>query len=109
VEGGDVKGKKILLVEDLVSTGSSSLSGVEALRKDGATINDCLVIVSYDFEEAKENFEKAKVKLHALTDFPTIFEQAVEMGKITEEEKKVVEEWYADPWNWAGKHGFDKK
>lgn len=68
-----------------------------------------MIIVSYEFPESKENFAKKKVKLHALTNFPTIFEQAVEMGKITEEEKKVVEDWYADPWNWAEKHGFGKK
>lgn len=108
VEGGDVNGKKILLVEDLVSTGSSSISGIQALRDEGAKVEDCLIIVSYEFPESKENFAKEKVNLHALTNFPTIFEQAVEMGKITEEEKKVVEEWYADPWNWAGKHGFGK-
>lgn len=109
VEGGDVAGKKILLVEDLVSTGASSLSGVQALREEGAIVTDCVIIVSYEFPESKENFAKEKVKLHALTTFPIIFEQAVEMGKITEEEKKVVEAWYADPWGWAAKHGFDKK
>jgi orotate phosphoribosyltransferase len=109
VEGGDVNGEKILLVEDLVSTGSSSLSGVRALREEGAIVSDCVIIVSYEFPESKENFEKEKVKLHALTNFPTIFEQAVEMKKITEDEKKIVEDWYSDPWGWAGRHGFDKK
>jgi orotate phosphoribosyltransferase len=108
VEGGDVNGKRILLVEDLVSTGSSSLSGVAALREEGAEVNDCVVIVSYEFPESKENFGKKKVKLHTLTNFPTIFQQAVKMKKITEEEKKVVEDWYSDPWNWATKHGFSK-
>lgn len=106
VEGGDVNGRKILLVEDLVSTGSSALSGVKALREEGAAVDDCLIIVSYDFPESKENFAKEKVKLHTLTNFPTIFQEAVAMKKITEEEKKVVEDWYSDPWGWAGKHGF---
>ncbi|OGI26723.1 MAG: orotate phosphoribosyltransferase [Candidatus Moranbacteria bacterium RIFOXYB1_FULL_43_19] len=106
IEGGDVSGKKILLVEDLVSTGGSSLSGVEALREEGATVDDCLVIVSYEFKEAQENFEKAKVSLRALTSFPVIFQEAVEMKKITKEEKKIVEDWYSDPWNWAEKYGF---
>lgn len=109
VEGGDVNGKKILLIEDLVSTGSSSLSGVQALREEGAAVNDCVIIVSYDFPESKVNFEKENVKLHTLTNFPSIFQQAVEMKKITEEEKKVVEDWYSDPWGWAGRHGFGKK
>jgi len=109
VEGGDVNRKKILLVEDLVSTGSSSLSGVLALREEGALLENCVIIVSYEFPESKENFEKEKVMLHALTNFPTIFDQAVEMKKISEEEKKIVEDWYTDPWGWAGRHGFDKK
>ena len=73
VEGGDVNEKKILLVEDLVSTGSSSLSGVDALRSEGASVDDCLIIVSYEFPEAKENFEKARVNLHTLTSFQIIF------------------------------------
>ncbi len=98
VEGGEVKEKKILLIDDLVSTGSSSISGIQALREEGATVNDCLIIVSYEFPESRENFAKAKVKLHALTNFPTIFEQAIEMGKITENKKKIIEEWYTDPW-----------
>jgi orotate phosphoribosyltransferase len=109
VEGGDVAGKKILLVEDLVSTGGSSLSGVEALRSEDATISDCLIIVSYEFKEARDNFEKAKVSLHALTSFPIIFQEAVEMKIITEDVKKVVEDWLSDPHGWAGRHGFNKK
>lgn len=108
VEGGEVKEKKILLIEDLVSTGSSSLSGVRALREEGAVVDNCIIIVNYDFPESKENFEKEKVTLHALTNFPTIFQEAVDMKIINDDVKKVVEDWYADPWGWAGKHGFDK-
>ncbi|MFA5925846.1 MAG: orotate phosphoribosyltransferase [Parcubacteria group bacterium] len=106
VEGGDVNGKKILLVEDLVSTGSSSLSGVDALRSEGAIIDDCLIIVSYEFKEAEDNFKKEKVNLHALTSFPVIFQEAVEMKIITEDVKKIVEDWLSDPHGWAGRHGF---
>src|SRR3989344_7083369 len=67
VEGGDVKGKKVLLIEDLVSAGHSSLASVAVLRNEGAIVEDCMVIVSYGFIEAKEGFEKAKVRLHTLT------------------------------------------
>lgn len=109
IEGGEVAGKKILLVEDLVSTGSSSISGVEALRSEGASVEDCLIIVSYEFAEAKENFKKAKVNLHALTSFPVIFQEAVEMKKITKDVKNIVGDWLSDPHGWAGRHGFDKK
>jgi orotate phosphoribosyltransferase len=108
VEGGDVNGKKILLVEDLVSTGGSSLSGVEALREEGSLVDDCFVIVSYEFKESKDNFKKSKVNLCTLTSFPVIFQQAVEMKIITEDVKKLVEDWLSDPHGWAGRHGFGK-
>jgi orotate phosphoribosyltransferase len=108
VEGGDVNGKKILLVEDLVSTGSSSLSGVEALRSEGASIDDCLIIVSYEFPEAKENFEKAKINLHSLTTFPIVFQEAVEMKIITSDVRIIIEDWFSDPHGWAGRHEFNK-
>ena len=64
--------------------------------------------MSYEFKEAKENFEKAKVNLHTLTSFPVIFQQAVEMKIIIEDVKKIVEDWLSDPWDWAGKYGFGK-
>lgn len=108
VEGGDVKNKKVLLIEDLVTTGGSSLAGVQALREEGAIVNDCLVIISYGFEEAKKNFRKEKVKLHSLTSFPVVLQEALELNKFLEEEMKVIEDWFSDPHGWAGRHGFDK-
>jgi orotate phosphoribosyltransferase len=106
IEGGEVKDKKVLLVEDLVSTGSSSLSGVNALREEGATTEDCVIIIGYGFQEAQENFEKEKVKLYSLTTFPIVFKEAVEMKIITEDVKKIVEDWLSDPHGWARRHGF---
>lgn len=109
VEGGEVKDKRVLLVEDLVTTGGSSLSGVKALRDEGAIVENCLVIVSYGFEEAINSFENEKVKLYALTSFPVILEEALEMGKLTNEEAETIKDWLSDPHGWAGRHGFDKK
>lgn len=103
VEGGDVAGKKVVLVEDLITTGASSLSVVEALRAEGAVVSDCLIIITYGFKESVSAFAEAKVRLHALTSFPVVFEEAVAMKKITEAEKAVVLEWYNDPYNWANK------
>lgn len=108
IEGGHVKGKRVLLIEDLVTTGGSSLSGVQALREEGAIVNDCLVIISYGFEEAKKNFRKEKVKLHSLTTFPVVLQVALELNKFMEEEMKVIEDWFSDPHGWAGRHGFGK-
>ena len=104
VEGGDVKDKKVLLIEDLVSLGSSSLNGIQSLRNEGAIVDDTLVIVSYGFSEATKAFEDAKVALHPLTTFPVILKEAFNMGKLTQSEIEKIEEWFVDPHNWAEKY-----
>ena len=105
VEGGDITGKKVLLIEDLVSTGGSSLSVIEAMRAEGGVVDDLMVIVTYGFKESAEAFEKAKIKLHALTSFPVILEQALLMDKFSADEKIIIEDWFNDPHGWAGKYG----
>ena len=99
VEGGSVEGKSVLLVEDLVTTGGSSLNAVEALRSEGATVTDAFVIVTYGFPESVEAFEKAGVKLHALTSFPVILQEAVALGKISQEDADKVAAWTQDPYS----------
>lgn len=106
VEGGEVKDEKVILIEDLVSTGVSSLGGVKSLRAEGAKVDDCLVIVSYDFPEAKEAFEKAKVNLYPLTAFPVILEECLNLGKLTNDEVEKIKEWFQDPHGWAKKYGI---
>ncbi len=96
VEGGDVKGKKVLLIEDLVSMGNSSLSAIASLRAEGAIVEDCLVIVSYDFPEAKEAFIKNNVNLHTVTHFPTILEEATKRNILKDTDLKIVKEWFAE-------------
>ncbi len=106
IEGGSVEGKKILMLEDLVTTGSTSLSMIEALRNEGGKVEDCLIIITYAFKESVEAFKEAKVKLHALTSFLVVLEEAQEMGKFTKQEKAIIEDWFSDPHGWAGRHGF---
>ncbi|MFA6106299.1 MAG: orotate phosphoribosyltransferase [Patescibacteria group bacterium] len=108
IEGGKVEGKKVLLVEDLASTGLSSINGVNALRDEGAIVDDCLVIISYNFPETVDNFKNAKLNLHPLTDFPTLLDEVVSQGKLTGKEKDIVMDFFKDPKGWAGRHGFTK-
>ncbi len=106
VEGGDVAGQKVILIEDLVSTGGSSLKAIGALRDEGAEANDCLVIVSYDFTEAKENFKNASVGLHSLTSFPVILEEAIKLGALTESDAVKIKDWFVDPHGWQAKYNL---
>lgn len=101
VEGGDVTGRRVLLIEDHVSTGSSSLSAVESIRKAGGVVTDCLSITSYEWKEASDNFKQHKVKLHTLTSFKDIFEQAVAMKLIDASGVKEVRSWIRDPELWS--------
>ena len=101
IEGGSVTGKRVLLVEDLVTTGGSSLSGVEALREDGAVVEDCLAIISYGFAEAAEAFAAAEVRLHTLTAFDVVLDQALEMERFGAREHEIITDWQRDPHGWA--------
>jgi orotate phosphoribosyltransferase len=106
IEGGNIQGLSVVLVEDLVSTGGSSLDCIEALRSEGANASDCIVIVTYDFPESTKAFAEANVNLHALTTFPVILTEAIAAGKLTEQDAEIVRDWFADPHGWAAKHNF---
>jgi len=106
VEGGDVSGKRVLLIEDHISTGQSSLDAVAALRNVGATVTDCLSITSFDIDDTRQVFANAGVNFYALLPFNTILETAVETQKITQKQKQMIEQWLADPWPWAAQHGY---
>ncbi|MEM9950969.1 MAG: orotate phosphoribosyltransferase [Chloroflexota bacterium] len=106
VEGGDIQGKPVLLVEDLVTTGGSSLSGVEALRAEGGIVETLIAIISYGFEEAQSNFAEANVTLKTLTTFDTILEVALEMDAITSDERDIITDWFNDPHEWADRHSL---
>ena len=107
VEGGDVTGKRVVLVEDLVTTGGSSIAAIEALRAEGAEVRDCLAIISYGFPEAVELFERSGVRLHATTTFQAVLQSAIERGSIDEAGAEVVRDWLREPRSWAKRHGFE--
>ena len=100
IEGGEVAGKTVLLVEDLVTTGGSSLSAVAALRAAGATVDDMVAIVSYGFAEARAAFQDAGVNLHTLTDFEALLAQALQREIFSERDEALIRDWFADPHHW---------
>jgi orotate phosphoribosyltransferase len=106
VEGGDVAGRRVLLIEDLVTTGGSSLAGVDSLRRVGALVDECLSITSYSFPEAQSAFEKANVRLFPLTSFSVILQEALKQGRFTQNELQTIQDWSLDPHGWADRHGF---
>lgn len=101
IEGGDVSGQRVLLVEDMVTTGGSSLAGVEALRAAGAAVTDCLCITSYGFSEASQAFEAAGVRLYPLAPFQVIVAQAAQMGLFDQDALALIEAWMRDPHHWG--------
>src|SRR3989344_750168 len=98
VEGGKISGKKVLLVEDLVTLGQSSLSAIDALRAEGGEVDNCLSVVSYDFPEAKEAFKKNKVNLYSLATFPEILKESENLFKS--DEIDLIKKWYSNPHAW---------
>jgi len=98
---GDLKPKqKVVVIEDLISTGGSSLKAVEAIRKDGSTVLGMVAIFSYGFPVAKEKFRAAKVKLTTLCDYDAVLTEALTTNYITEEEIETLKEWRLNPSEW---------
>ncbi len=106
VEGGEIVGRRVLLVEDVVTTGGSSLQAVKALRLEGALIDDMLAIVSYDFIETRKAFADADIRLHTVTNFASIMQEALNMGKFDQQQMDTINDWFSDPHGWAAKYGF---
>ncbi len=107
VEGGDVMGKHVLLIEDLVTTGGSSLTGVNVLRDVGAIVDDMLAIVSYGFDEAVAAFNSANVRLRTLTNFRTIVREAAQVEKLTTDAVIIINDWLDDPHGWGKRQGHE--
>ncbi len=101
VEGYFEKGQKVVVVEDLISTGGSSLAAVEALRAAGCEVVGMVAIFTYGFPTATENFEKAAVELTTLSDYSTMIEAAVEAKYVSEEEISTLKEWRVAPSEWG--------
>ena len=101
IEAEIKKGSKVIVVEDLISTGGSSLKAVAALREYGVEVIGMVASFTYGFPVAEEAFREAGVKLITLSDYNAVVEQAAETGYIKEEEKAVLAEWRKDPSVWG--------
>lgn len=101
IEGLLEKGQSVVVVEDLISTGKSSLAAVEALKAAGANVKGMVGIFSYGFAVADENFEAADVELITLSDYENLLERAGSINYIKPSEVSVLKKWRKDPSNWT--------
>ncbi|OUO37490.1 orotate phosphoribosyltransferase [Muribaculum sp. An289] len=101
IEGVLPEGAKVVVIEDLISTGNSSLSAVDALRRSGAIVSGMVAIFSYNFPQSREAFENANVELHTLTNYDTLLDMAQSCGYIREEDMELLREWRYSPANWG--------
>jgi orotate phosphoribosyltransferase len=102
IEGRLQSGQKVVVVEDLISTGGSSLKAVEALREAGAEVLGMVAIFSYGFELAASNFREAGVELHTLTDYHVLLETALSTAYIQQDQVEMLKQWRKNPSQWKG-------
>jgi len=98
---GDLKPKsKVVVVEDLISTGSSSLKAVDAIRNDGSEAIGMVAIFTYGFPVATEKFDESKISLKTLTNYDAILQEALKIDYIAESELETLQEWRNSPADW---------
>lgn len=107
VEGQLKRGQRVVIVEDLVSTGSSSIRVADALKKQGAEILGVAAIYSHNLDSARKNFEKAKLAHVNITGTMEVADVAKEKGYLRDEQIALVKKWIRDPKNWGKKMGFE--
>ncbi len=100
IEGEYAPGAKVVVVEDLISTGGSSLSAVEALRDAGCEVLGMVAIFTYGFQAAADNFKKANVALSTLSNYETLITLASERNYVSAGDVDALREWRLDPANW---------
>lgn len=103
IEGDLKSGQSVLVIEDLVSTGKSSLQAVEALRQFGCSVKGMGAIFTYNLEAAKQAFEKSEVSLYTITDYHTLIEVAIEQSFIQQQDLESLAKWRENPELWSEK------
>ncbi len=102
IEGSFEKGQKVVVIEDLISTGKSSLQVVEVLKNAGVEIIGMVSIFTYGFDAAAKAFEAAGISYRPLTNYPTLIELAIEKGMISAAQQEILLQWQKDPAGWTG-------
>ena len=101
IEGYIEKGQNVVIIEDLISTGKSSLNAVKALNEQDVKVKGMVAIFSYGFEFADKNFKDANVELTTLSDYNHLLEQAIETNYIAQKDLKTLENWRINPDKWS--------
>ena len=102
IEGNLKKGQKVVVIEDLISTGKSSLQVCDVLKAAGVEVIGMVSIFTYGFEAASKAFESAGIQFKSLTNYETLISLAIEKGIISQDQQKALLNWSADPSNWTG-------
>ncbi len=102
VEGIIEKNQRVVVVEDLISTGKSSLSSAQALHAAGAIVLGMVAIFSYNFSTSRRSFENAEIELHTLCQYDSLLEEAVKDNYIKESDLEILKEWRISPSTWNG-------
>jgi len=102
IEGYYEKGQQTVVIEDLVSTGKSSLQVVDVLKEAGLNVIGMVSIFTYGFTAATEAFYKASLSYHSLTNYSTLIELAIEKGIVSAGQQEILLKWQDDPANWKG-------
>ncbi len=101
IEGDLKQSQKVVVIEDLISTGDSSLKAAEAINNFGGNVIGMLAIFTYNFDVANEKFRQAKIELTTLGHYQALISMALEMGEISEDQVQTLMEWREDPANWG--------
>ena len=109
IEGNLTPGMKVVVIEDLISTGKSSLKAVEAVRAAGCEVVGMAAIFTYDFPVAKEAFEKAGVELLTLSNYNAMLEAALDSNYISSTDMETLKQWRHDPAGWIPASASDKE
>jgi len=100
IEGFIESGQNVVVVEDLISTGKSSLNAVKALKEGNINVKGMVAIFTYGFDVATENFKKENINLHTLSNYESLLEQALETKYISKKELETLSEWNSNPSEW---------